>query len=124
MNYLEKKYRGGAAVEHSYEETVQLAIAALQVCCCAFVVMLTSAWCEVNISKQGSSGANLGVNAGRTSWAPHSDSPWQMLQLAKAMPSPRYACRLPTIRQDPSAHCPPCTCCDWSESQPAWQRSL
>ena len=30
MNYLEKKYRGGAAVEHSFEETVQLAIAALQ----------------------------------------------------------------------------------------------
>jgi len=35
VNYLEKKYRGGAAVEHSFEETVQLAIAALQVrrCC-------------------------------------------------------------------------------------------
>ena len=30
VNYLEKKYRGGAAVEHGFEDTVQLAIAALQ----------------------------------------------------------------------------------------------
>ena len=31
MNYLEKKYRGGAAIEYDFDETVQLAIAALQV---------------------------------------------------------------------------------------------
>ena len=31
VNYLEKKYRGGAAIEFGFDETVQLAIAALQV---------------------------------------------------------------------------------------------
>ena len=31
VNWLEKKYKAGAAVEFSFDETVQMAIAALQV---------------------------------------------------------------------------------------------
>ena len=107
VNYLEKKYRGGAAVEHSFEETVQLAIAALQVRRCAVGAALPSArYGSAVLAVNGLvRGESTSVNTGQVTSAPPSDSRGShfIRCLIRTVLSPTHAGRLHSIS------CPGCT---------------